>query len=153
MSEDELLKKELGEIWIVYEKSLEVLKQSMENCSTYAPTGFYDSNEMVQIEALCSRFARTSDLFLQKLLGLIEQLDLEQRGTPRDRINNAEKKGIIDSAEIFIRIRQFRNRIAHEYVMDNTGSFLQEALELSPYLLSTVTGIKNYCLKKKYLEG
>lgn len=151
MSEDELLKKDLSETFALFEKALEVLRQSLDTCAVFAGSDELDIHQMAQVEALCSRFARASDLFIQKLLGLVEQLDLEQRGTPRDRINNAEKKGIINSTESFILIRQFRNRVAHEYVIGNSASLLKEALTLSPFLFEAFRGLKGYCFSKKYL--
>ena len=44
---------------------------------------------------MTSRFARLSDIIIQKIFRLIESLELEEPGTVRDRINQAEKWGII----------------------------------------------------------
>jgi len=72
-------------------------------------------DEQEKFEALTSRFARLADLIIQKTIRLIEHIELENSGSLLDRINKAEKKGFIDSAEQFIEIRQLRNSIAHEY--------------------------------------
>ena len=60
---------------------------------------------------LSARFARVSDILVQKIFRLIDILDLEDSGTVLDRINRAEKKDLVGSAREFIEIRELRNRV------------------------------------------
>jgi hypothetical protein len=87
------------------------------------------------LEALTSRFARLCDIIIQKAFRLIEIFDLEEPGTVRDRINRAEKKELITSADQFISLRMLRNEIAHDYKTDTILSLFERVLEQTPILL------------------
>ena len=100
--------------------------------------------ELERFEALTSRFARLADLILQKAIRLIEVLELEASGTILDRINKAEKRGLIESCEQFIQIRQLRNSIAHEYNIDAVLKIVEDCLVFTPVLLSSVGKITTY---------
>ena len=104
--------------------------------------------EMESLEALTSRFSRLSDIIIQKVFRTIDILDLEDEGTVRDRINRAEKKGIIKSADDFIDIRILRNEIAHEYKAETIYAIFSKVSKLSPVLLESVNTIMTY--SKKY---
>lgn len=97
-----------------------------------------------KFETLTARFARMSDILIQKVFRLIDQLDLESSGTVRDRINRAEKKGLIDSARDFVVIRELRNAIAHEYEEEALANIHREVLRLAPCLLAVPTAVSAY---------
>lgn len=109
--------------------------------------------ELERFEALTSRFARLADLILQKGIRLIESLELEGSGTILDRINKAEKRGIIANSEQFIEIRQLRNSIAHEYDADALIKIFEDCLGFTPVLLSTVENITEYIDNKALLSS
>jgi len=65
-------------------------------------------------EALTSRFARTTDIFLSKYIRLlIMELDPGFRGEIRDLLDKAEKNQMITNADEWMKIRELRNKIAH----------------------------------------
>lgn len=109
---DELLKKEFDETVNTYRMSLAVLQESVDSCRPI--TRNLSAHDKVLIEALCSRFARSCDILIQKLLGLIDSLEFEERGSPLDRMRRAEKRGLVDSETDLKKIRLLRNRIVHE---------------------------------------
>ena len=80
-----------------------ILKYSFENCKKIGIKGKYILPELDQFEAFTGRFARLSDIVIQKIFRLIDRIDLEEEGTVRDRINRSEKKGLIKNADIFTR--------------------------------------------------
>jgi hypothetical protein len=88
-----------------------------------------------------------SDLVIQKVLRTISILDLEDSGTVRDRINRAEKKGFIESAEDFVQIRMLRNEIAHGYKSETIFDIFERVLALAPVLMEGVkrisSGVRN----------
>lgn len=121
------------------------LQASFDRCNlitlAHENLGF---DELERFEALTSRFARLADLILQKAIRLIELLELEGSGSILDRINKAEKRGLIANAEQFIEIRQLRNSIAHEYDENALIKIFEDCLEFAPVLLSTVENIAKY---------
>ncbi len=74
----------------------------------------------------------------------IDRLDLDDEGTVRDRINRAEKKGLIKSADDLIDVRILRNEIAHEYKTESIYSIFIKVLKLSVPLLESVETIMIY---------
>ncbi len=125
-----------------------ILSYSYENCKKIGIKEEYTIEDLDQFEAFTSRFARLSDILIQKIFRLIDQIELEEAGTIRDRINRAEKRGIIESADTFVQIRIVRNDIAHEYHTEALKDIYKKVIELSPHLLDSVKEIKEFC--KKY---
>ena len=67
-------------------------------------------------ESFVARFSRVSDIFLTRYLRTyVLKADPGFRGSFRDYVNQAEKLGLIDSAEAWLGIRELRNIAAHEY--------------------------------------
>lgn len=141
-----LLKEEL----VALEGATEILQYSYEICKKIGIKEQPTFDEMDRFEAFTSRFARLSDILIQKMCRLIDQIDLEDGGSVRDRINRAEKKGLIESADVFTQIRIVRNDIAHEYHTEALNDIYRKALELTPYLFDSVKRIKEY--SKRYFS-
>ncbi len=91
------------------------LNISFERCKGFINENEFNEEQLIELEALTARFARFSDLLIQKIFKTIDQLDGNTPGTVRDRIMQAEKNGIIKEADILLEIRNVRNTIAHEY--------------------------------------
>jgi len=129
------------------EKARDFLLFSFSKCSKINMTEGLTDNEMESLEALTSRFSRLSDILIQKVFRAIDIFDLDDEGTVRDRINRAEKKGYIDSADVFIDIRILRNEISHEYKTETIYSIYRKVLGLSPALLDSVSSVMEYSEK------
>ena len=138
-----LLKEEL----ILLHKAADILEYSYKSTKDISEKKEYTFEELDKLEALTSRFARFADILTQKILRLIELLELETPGTVRDRINKAEKWGIIGKAEIFVLIRELRNSIAHEYSADRIQEIYKQAVFLTPELLTVVKKVDIFCEK------
>jgi hypothetical protein len=134
------LKHELSELV----KARAVMAYSYDKCSKSGVRPDLSHMELESFEALTSRFARLSDILIQKIFRYFDSLDLEDHGTVRDRINRAEKKEIIASADEFIQIRVLRNEISHEYKSDTIYSIFEKVLAMTPVLLSTVDRVMAY---------
>jgi len=139
-----LLKKELDHL----ERARQILADTWEICQAIGLKKEYSFLELVHLEALTSRFARLIDLLIRKIFRLINQLDYEPQETVRDSINRAEKLGIIENAKNFFEIRETRNAIAHEYLLEDLSLLYKSVFENTPQLLMTVDRVKEYC--KRY---
>ena len=124
------------------------LSVSVKRCSVFASSPPYKEEQLIELEALTSRFARLSDILIQKVLKTIERLDGDNPGTVRDRILQAEKKGITRSADALIEIRDVRNTIAHDYDNTSFNEIVLFAVNNSPVLFETVDLALAY--SKKY---
>jgi hypothetical protein len=76
------------------------------------------------------------------------QLDLEESGTVRDRINHAEKKGLLSNANDFVDIRELRNSIAHEYDSTAMLTIFTDVMHYCPMLFDAVERV--HCYSQKY---
>lgn len=90
-------------------------------------------------ETYLARFSRASDLYLAKYVRRKVQLgDPAFRGTLRDYLNAAEKAGWLDSAEEWLRIRELRNRVSHEYAEENLEAIFMGVRTVADRLLGLV---------------
>lgn len=93
-------------------------------------------DELEPWEALTSRFARVTDIFLSKYIRL---LVLEQdpgfRGEIRDVLDKAEKIDLISEADTWMMIRELRNKVAHEYTKEDLLKTLQDIIKFTPFVL------------------
>ena len=141
MTEDKrkLLEKQLQQM----NKAAAGLRWSLERCQPL-DVGQLTLEDEEKFETLTARFARMSDILIQKIFRLVDELDLESPGTVRDRINRAEKKGLIGAARDFVVIRELRNAIAHEYEESALAEIHREVLRLTPQLLAAPERIALY---------
>jgi hypothetical protein len=144
------IKEALGQERVSLNNARDILRYSYEKCLQIGIKSEFNYEELESFEALTSRFARLSDMIIQKIFRFFEVLDLEEQGTIRDRINRAERKGIIESADDFIQARILRNEIAHEYESEHLYEIFQRVIELSPVLLESVDRILEY--SQQYFE-
>ena len=100
------------------------------------------------LEALTARFARLSDILIQKLFRAIDALELTDEGSLIDRINRMEKREIIRNAQEWLELRKLRNQIAHDYVLEDLIPLYQSVFSQCQILLSAVDAIVNYAVQK-----
>ena len=128
-----------------------LLKWSLDRCQAIPLTDdqIPEQEDLEKLESLTVRFARFNDVLLLNIFRLIDTIDLDDTGTVRDRINRAEKKGLIEDAQRFIEIRELRNSIAHEYQPEALRVIFPETLQATPILLDIAERVRKYCLRYK----
>jgi len=137
----------LQEQLALLDKSAAVLHYSFQRCIEIQNQTSFSDLDLERFESLTGRFARLSDLLIQKIFRIIDRIDLEDEGTVRDRINRAKKKGLIASAEQFILIRELRNSIAHEYDPVAIEQIFLHVLAFCPLLFDAVKRIKKHSVR------
>ena len=140
-------KKYLSEILRQLEKSAATLEFSFKKCININITNDLTEEDKDGFESLTAKFARLSDLIIKKAFRLLEVLDLEDKTeTVRDLISNAEKKGLIEDEIMFLELRKFRNKIVHEYVLqeDDILDIYKFVIEKTQLLIDTVKNIRTY---------
>ena len=111
--------------------------------------------ELERLESLASRFARLADMLIQRVIRLIDEIELAPQGTVLDRIHRAEKRGWTNQPKSLIHIRELRNLVAHEYASEKMAEIYQAVFALSPELIHTTEQSVAYAqsLIKRLQEG
>ena len=74
-------------------------------------------DDLEPYDAFFNRFERAVELVFNKLSKSIDIFETgQQSDTARDRLNLMHKIGLISSVEIWIEMRNMRNKISHEYI-------------------------------------
>jgi hypothetical protein len=120
-------------------KHLEYSAQKTSNLSTDVAN--LSEQELSDWEGFTLRFSRVSEIFLQRYMRTwILARDPGFSGSFRDFLNAAHKHGLIDSIEPWMKIREMRNRMAHEYE-DSRLQILFEEVRLRASALLTIKDI------------
>jgi len=138
----EILKENLSAVNL----SLNRLLYSFEICNKTGLKDAYSDEEFVAFEAMTSRYARTTDMLINKVLRSLDAAEYIDGGTVIDAANNLEKRGIADSQDLR-KLKDLRNSIAHEYVTENIVRFFGIVLEFTPILKTIIEKITDYCSK------
>lgn len=125
-------------------KSAVALRHSLARCAQLGAKPSYTLDELDHFEALSARFARTADLYTQKLLKSLFLLLGEDAVSFLDKARLAEKLGVIESADELLAIRDLRNTIAHEYAMADLSEMFQRTLGLAGTLLGILSATDEY---------
>ncbi len=130
---------------VLMEKSLFWLKRSHNICSGFTRTMNFLPEEYDAVETLTSRYARTSDILIQKIFRSIDKVELEDSGTLIDVVNRADKRGLFESVDEIRAIRDLRNKIAHEYSKEELETLFVDVMRFVPYLYTITENIFVYC--------
>jgi uncharacterized protein with HEPN domain len=140
----QLLKEELS----LVKSASEALNLSYERCKTAIQVESRSIEELERLEALTGRFARLSDILVQRVFRHIDIIEFENDGTVLDRINRAEKRRLIPSADTFKEMRLLRNRIAHEYVKESLDAIFTKTFFFTKELLQCSALTNEFCSKR-----
>jgi uncharacterized protein YutE (UPF0331/DUF86 family) len=140
-------------------KPVELLKESLTNLleakkwllHSYEICRVYKQNEALEVEALdafealISRFARATDMLINKVYRAIDLVELEVPGALLDVINRACKRQLLDSVDELRALKDLRNSIAHEYAAPDLKALFFTTLKKTPELISLIERAENYC--------
>jgi len=125
------------------------VRHSYEQTAAIETKTKYEIEEFDKLENLTSRYARTTDMLVNKVLRSIDTVESEDIGTIIDIMNRAEKRGIVSSAELLHTIKDLRNNIVHEYKIAEITRFFADVKKYTPLLLEIIKKVNEYC--EKYL--
>jgi len=129
------------------DRSVEMLKYSLQRCRKIGIKEDYSLEELDGFESLTSRFARTSDIYTQKVMKGIILVLREEANTFIDRANLFEKLEIA-SAEDLKLIRDLRNEISHEYKVDDIAEIFEAVFEYCDKLIEVIDKTKVFVSAK-----
>jgi len=125
--------------------SADWVRHSYEQTSTIEQKVKYATEEFDKLENLTSRYARTTDMLVNKVLRSIDTVESEDIGTIIDIMNRAEKRGIVSSAGLLHTIKDLRNNIVHEYKIAEITKFFTDVQKYTPLLLEIIQKVNEYC--------
>ena len=99
-------------------KSIALLEASIKKIKPFDVNKEYTSDELEPYDALADRFMRSVEVLFKFMRSL--QIYNEGVGseTLRDLLLYSEKIGLITSVDLWIEMREVRNRIVHDYLPD-----------------------------------
>ena len=124
--------------WDVLQRSLMSLQQSSDKTHQLLQQSEFSFEELESIDSLTSKFSRTSDIYLQKVLRSIWMLLREGTVPLIDLLNRAEKLMIIVSAEELLQMRDIGNQIAHEYLPEAVPELAKEVVVMTTLLQKNI---------------
>lgn len=144
----ESMKKLLIDELVLLDKSVLMLKYSLENCQEIGIKNEYSMPELSEFEALAGRYSRSSDILTQKIIKTLFILFQEEAKFFIDRCNLSEKMGFVDSSDDLYVIRKLRNDIAHEYCIVDITEIFNPLMDNSSLLLIIIERVKAYIEEK-----
>ncbi len=93
-----------------------------------------DAAALASVEAFSSRFARTVDLLVNKVLRSLDRVELKPEGGLLDVVNRAEKRGFVARAAELREMKDIRNIIAHDYAGAKAAEIFAWCREQKPGL-------------------
>lgn len=99
-----------------------------------------------RVEAFAARYSRLQDTLGDRLFPRLLALVGQQGKSLIDRLNQLERLGLLDDAQLWLAWRNLRNRLVHEYV-ENPEDFvdaLQVAREYSAALGAVVARVDEW---------
>ena len=121
--------------WGLLQRSL---RQSRDKTHQLLQQSEFSFEELESIDSLTSKFSRTSDIYLQKVLRSIWMLLREDTVPLIDLLNRVEKLMIIVSAEELLQMRDIRNQIAHEYLPEAVPELASEVVVMTTLLQKNI---------------
>ena len=142
-----MMKQKLKEDYVILQKQLAWLKISYDECSKIGIKEDYSIDEFGRFETLCSRYSRSIDYLIRKMFRTIDAYEFENQGTLVDTVNNAEKRGLIESVELLRIMKDVRNTLVHEYIEENLKDTFDEVLEYTIVLMQIIQNTEQYIEK------
>jgi len=133
------------------EASQATLSKSQEKCQKIGIKKEYTFEQLESFDSLTSKFARTSDIFTQKILITLIKILREEADTFLDRVNLSERLGLISSADDLLLIRDIRNQIAHEYKQEKIEELFEDVLEIVDQLFINIDMMEKFIAEKSII--
>jgi nucleotidyltransferase substrate binding protein (TIGR01987 family) len=112
------------------------VQASSKRVTVYDENRSYSAEELEPYDALVGRFERVVEIALNKFFRAVEIFEGENVSeTIRDRLNRMEKLSFISDVDLWMRMRDVRNRISHDYLPGQVRQIYQDIqTEFTPEL-------------------
>lgn len=131
-------------------KNIHWFKKSLEKTKQIKDIKNVNEEQLGTMEVLASRYSRSIDILINKLLRSLDYLEFEDISRKLDIIIRAEKRGFVKDFNILIEMKDLRNELAHEYIEENFKEKVKEIIEKSKELIEIINKIEDYVKNYKY---
>lgn len=108
-----------------FQKTLFLLKASVKKTSGFDINKTYSADELEPYDALSDRFIRVVELSIKLFRTYEYYVQAQQSETLRDGLHQMEKLNIISNIDIWLDMRDIRNRIVHDYMLEKIAEMYQ----------------------------
>ena len=129
--------------------SIAALQSSFNTCSAYCFDAEVTDEQFVHLEAMASRFARTVDILTKQVFRTLDLIEYGESGTLIDIFNHCEKRKIINQDHKLSLMKQLRNQIAHEYIVEAQKKIYVVVIDYCPDLIQYCRSALSY--SQRYL--
>ena len=102
------------------DKSLYLVEASLKKLVPYDGNTSYTPDELEPYDALCDRFIRCVEVFIKFYKTYDRYSSITSAPTYRDLMSIMEKLQLVTSLEVWMNMRDVRNRIVHDYLPQQT---------------------------------
>lgn len=152
---DTHLRKQLEADFELAERSVRVFLKSVTKAQRLleeSKTRQLTDDDRETFEALTARYGRSLDFLTQKLLRTIDRLELTDDGSVLDRINRFKKRQILREEVNYALLKDLRNQIVHEYILDERDRVVSEVLQWAPVIEEILIKSLQYCRNRAFIE-
>jgi nucleotidyltransferase substrate binding protein (TIGR01987 family) len=131
-------------------KAARLYLHSARKVAAFDPQRQYGPDDLEPYDALVSRFERVVEVAL-KFFRTVERFETaDTASTVRDCLGLMCKVGILDDVEVWMQMREVRNRIAHDYVPEKIKS-IYDLLTATyrPLIEKCITSAESYVASKE----
>ena len=107
-----------------YQKVYQLLRASVIKTTDFDSERNYSADELEPYDALSNRFIRTVEVAIKFFRTYEYFMQVEQSQTLRDGLHQMEKLGVISSLDIWLDMRDIRNRIVHDYTPEKIAQMV-----------------------------
>ncbi len=97
-------------------KSFSLVAASMQNLTPYQPDKELTPQQLEPYDALSARFIRCVEAFIKYFKADEYFYASNKSDTLRDTLNVMEKQALISNVPIWMRMRDVRNKVVHDYI-------------------------------------
>jgi hypothetical protein len=119
-----------------YGNAVALLEASLKRYRPFNPVRAYTPEELEPYDAMCDRYLRTVEMAIRYFRTLERSRLALNSESYRDLLGNIAKWGLVADVDLWFRMRDLRNRIAHDYLPEHLRR-IYEAIsgEFGPELL------------------
>jgi hypothetical protein len=107
-------------------RTIDLVAASLGDYQPFDPAVTYTPKALEPYDALADRFIRAVECALRYFRSQELAEFAEQSDTTRTLLNRMEKLGLVSSANLWLAMRNVRNRIVHDYLPEQVAQMFEE---------------------------